>query len=159
MSSDHDNGPSSTADIAGRERHPEEEREREQEWQRSGGMGATRARPDRPRGEEPDHERRETDRGSRAGTATEAGLLPPELAGQFRTRWEESQRNFVDDPRRSVEEVDSLVAETMKALARRFSEERDRLEEQWKRGEQVSTEDLRQALQRYRWFFQRLLAV
>jgi hypothetical protein len=33
------------------------------------------------------------------------------------------------------------------------------LEEQWDRGEEASTEDLRIALKRYREFFERLLAV
>jgi hypothetical protein len=51
-----------------------------------------------------------------------------------------------------------LVAELMQRLASLFAEERGRLEGEWERGEQVSTEDLRQALQHYRSFFQRLLA-
>ena len=45
----------------------------------------------------------------------------------------------------------------MKRLAEVFAEERSRLEQQWDRGDNVSTEDLRIALQRYRSFFQRLL--
>jgi len=40
-----------------------------------------------------------------------------------------------------------------------FSEERKNLEAQWERGGDVSTEDLRVALQRYRSFFARLLSV
>jgi hypothetical protein len=39
-----------------------------------------------------------------------------------------------------------------------FSTERERLEGQWARGEDVSTEDLRVALTRYRSFFDRLLS-
>ena len=39
-----------------------------------------------------------------------------------------------------------------------FATERERLEAQWGRGEDISTEDLRVALQRYRTFFQRLLS-
>ena len=46
----------------------------------------------------------------------------------------------------------------MKRLAQGFAAERERLEQQWGRGEDVSTEDLRIALQRYRGFFQRLLS-
>ena len=58
----------------------------------------------------------------------------------------------------TVEQADELVAEVMKRLAEGFAGERERLEQQWGRGEDVSTEDLRVALQRYRSFFQRLLA-
>jgi hypothetical protein len=47
----------------------------------------------------------------------------------------------------------------MKRLAEVFAEERSRLEKQWDRGDRVSTEELRVALQRYRSFFQRLLSV
>jgi hypothetical protein len=40
-----------------------------------------------------------------------------------------------------------------------FATERERLEKQWDRGENVNTEDLRQAFKRYRAFFDRLLTV
>ena len=39
-----------------------------------------------------------------------------------------------------------------------FRHERENLESQWSRGDNVSTEDLRVGLQRYRSFFERLLA-
>jgi hypothetical protein len=77
----------------------------------------------------------------------------------FRTRWESLQVTFVDEPRRSVEQADSLVAEAIKRLAEVFADERQKLEGQWDRGDNVSTEDLRLALQRYRAFFGRLLSV
>ncbi|MFD7527918.1 MULTISPECIES: hypothetical protein [unclassified Streptomyces] len=64
---------------------------------------------------------------------------------------------FVDDPREAVGAADTLVAEVMQALATTFSERKQGLEGQWKRGEQVPTEELRVALQRYRSFFNRLL--
>jgi hypothetical protein len=64
----------------------------------------------------------------------------------------------VDEPRRTVEQADELVAQVMQRLAESFASERERLEGQWGRGEDVSTEDLRVALQRYRSFFQRLLS-
>ena len=73
-------------------------------------------------------------------------------------RWEAIQTGFVDEPRQTVEQADELVAEVMKRLAESFAAERERLERQWGRGEDVSTEDLRVALQRYRDFFQRLLS-
>jgi len=76
----------------------------------------------------------------------------------FQSRWETIQTGFVDEPRQTVEQADELVAEVMKRLAEGFATERERLEGQWGRGEDVSTEDLRIALQRYRGFFQRLLS-
>ncbi len=86
-------------------------------------------------------------------------LLPADQSSDFRTRWETIQAGFVDDPRRVVEEADSLVAEVMKRLAESFADERASLEGQWDRGDQVDTEDLRIALQRYRSFFYRLLSM
>jgi hypothetical protein len=77
----------------------------------------------------------------------------------LRRSWDEIQVAFVDEPRRSVEQADHLVAATMKRLAEIFAQERQGLESQWDRGDDVSTEDLRVALQRYRAFFTRLLAV
>ena len=81
-----------------------------------------------------------------------------ELNG-YRTRWSAIQTGFVDEPRRAVEEADTLVAELMKRLADVFSDERRQLEANWERADQVSTEDLRIAMRRYRSFFERLLSV
>jgi hypothetical protein len=77
----------------------------------------------------------------------------------FRSRWDSIQTSFVDEPRRAVEQADGLVAETIKHLAQTFADERSKLESQWGRGDDVSTEDLRVALQRYRSFFDRLLSL
>ena len=97
---------------------------------------------------------------SRPAEAVERTMLfRPEEAGQFRTRWTDVQGAFVDSPRSAVERADSLVAETMKRLAEMFSEERAKLEAQWDQGDNVTTEDLRVALQRYRAFFDRLLNI
>lgn len=85
-------------------------------------------------------------------------LFAGEDAERFRSRWQEIQTGFVDEPQRSVEEADTLVAELMQRLASTFSEERSKLESQWAGGGDASTEDLRVALQRYRSFFDRLLA-
>ncbi len=90
---------------------------------------------------------------------TAAPLFPPEEAKDFRARWDAIQVNFVDEPRQVVEQADSLVAVTMKRLAEMFAAERTRLEGQWDRGDNVSTEELRLALRRYRSFFGRLLSV
>ena len=65
----------------------------------------------------------------------------------------------MDEPRRTVEGADKLVAAVMQRLADGFANERSGLEKQWDSGDNVSTEDLRIALQRYRSFFDRLLTV
>ena len=80
-------------------------------------------------------------------------------ADGFRTRWSAIQTGFVDEPRKAVEEADTLVAEVMKRLAEVFAAERTRLESQWEGSDQVSTEDLRLAMRRYRSFFERLLSL
>jgi len=77
--------------------------------------------------------------------------------GDFRSQWSKVQTGFVDEPRRTVEEADKLVAAVMQRLAEGFANERSGLEKQWDSGDNVSTEDLRLALQRYRSFFDRLL--
>jgi hypothetical protein len=89
----------------------------------------------------------------------ETPLLASDVADQLRGQWTDIQAGFVDEPRRAVERADGLVAEAIKRLAETFANERNQLEAQWDRGGDVSTEDLRQALQRYRSFFSRLLTV
>ena len=80
-------------------------------------------------------------------------------AESFRTRWHDVQTSFVDEPRRAVEQADQLVAAVIKRLAEVFADERNKMENEWSKGQDVSTEDLRQALRRYRSFFDRLLSV
>jgi hypothetical protein len=77
----------------------------------------------------------------------------------FLDRWQTIQTDFVDEPRRSVEQADALVAEAMNRLAEIFAKERQALESRWEEGATTSTEELRVALQRYRAFFHRLLTV
>ena len=88
-----------------------------------------------------------------------SGQEAPLLANnaEFMARWTAIQTTFVDEPRTAVEQADTLVAEVIRELARVFAEERGVLEGAWSRGTDVSTEDLRQALQRYRDFFHLLL--
>jgi hypothetical protein len=81
-----------------------------------------------------------------------------ELTG-LRARWTDVQARFVDDPRKCVQMADGLVADVVQQLTNGFSHARSDLEDQWARGEDVSTEDLRQALKRYRQFFERMLSV
>jgi hypothetical protein len=105
----------------------------------------------------------DTEAGARTRTETAGGSATPlftsDEAQTFHARWNEVQASFVDEPRKAVEQADGLVATTMKRLAEVFAEERTNLEHQWDRGDNVSTEDLRVALQRYRSFFQRLLSI
>jgi hypothetical protein len=102
-------------------------------------------------------------RAAAAATAPESNaaklepLLGQDDAQGFRSRWESIQTGFVDSPRQAVEDADGLVADLMQRLAQTFTEERESLEAQWSRGDDVSTEDLRVGLQRYRSFFERLL--
>jgi Lon protease-like protein len=77
----------------------------------------------------------------------------------FRARWEQVQNEFVDEPRETVQKADDLVSDLVERLTSSFADARSGLEEQWKKGEEASTEDLRVALTRYRAFFQRLLKV
>ena len=82
----------------------------------------------------------------------------PESKDLF-SKWDSLQVGFIDEPRRAVEQADHLVATAMKRTAEVFAEERARLERQWDSGDNVSTEDLRIAMRRYRSFFHRLLTV
>ena len=77
----------------------------------------------------------------------------------YRTRWDAIQTGFVDEPRKAVHEADALVAVVIKRLSDIFAEEHNSLENQWGKGDQVSTEDLRLALRKYRSFFERLLSL
>ena len=92
-------------------------------------------------------------------TPRDTPLLATDVVNQLQSQWTEIQAGFVDEPRRAVERADGLVADAIKRLAETFANERAQLEGQWDRGGDVSTEDLRQALQRYRSFFSRLLTV
>src|SRR5437764_5536121 len=99
------------------------------------------------------------DRTNQARDDSPVSLFSEEEARDFRKRWEQVQTEFVDEPRGSVEKADQLVASTIKRLAEVFANEKTRLEEEWAKGDNVSTEDLRQALRKYRSFFDRFLPV
>ena len=93
----------------------------------------------------------------RAAVSVPMPLFSESEMGDFRSQWSHIQTGFVDEPRRTVEDADKLVAAVMQRLAEGFANERSGLEKQWDSGDNVSTEDLRVALQRYRSFFDRLL--
>jgi len=85
-------------------------------------------------------------------------LMGPEDSAAFEARWADVQKDFIDDPKHAVENADRLVSEVMQTLASRFADRKASLEDQWSKGDEVETEDLRQAMQHYRTFLHRLLA-
>jgi len=110
-----------------------------------------------------DVDRSEVERSGRPTTGGDAERTTQLFTGgdaeQFRGRWSKIQISFVDEPRSAVQQADALVSEIMQRLTRTFADERSSLERQWDTGEDVDTEALRQALRRYRVFFDRLLAM
>jgi hypothetical protein len=115
--------------------------------------GVAQKQPDGPKlvkGQEPETP-------DKAAASKPMPLFSESEMGDFRSQWSKVQTGFVDEPRRTVEEADKLVAAVMQRLAEGFANERSGLEKQWESGDNVSTEDLRLALQRYRSFFDRLL--
>jgi hypothetical protein len=97
--------------------------------------------------------------GREAGEEEAIALFTQNDARELQDQWDSVQAGFVDEPRRAVEQADKLVAATMKRMAEMFARERAKLEGQWDRGDNISTEDLRVALRRYRSFFKRLLSI
>ena len=97
--------------------------------------------------------------GRPADAPAERALFEHDVLNDFNSRWSEIQTGFVDEPRSAVQRADALVSDVIKRIADSFSGERAQLEQQWDRGGDVSTEDLRVALQRYRSFFSRLLTL
>jgi hypothetical protein len=112
---------------------------------------------DAPAAPSPEPERVATDDLAKEAEPQAQLLEADELQGVI-LRWKEIQAQFVDEPRSAVQDADALVADLMQRLARTFAAERAQLESRWASGEDVSTEDLRQGLRRYRSFFERLLA-
>lgn len=92
-------------------------------------------------------------------TPRPAGLFMNDEANHLRSRWTDIQAAFVDEPREAVRKADSLVNDVTRRVNEVFTSERAALEKQWDRGDQVTTEDLRVALQRYRSFFDHLLSL
>ncbi|MGA2549150.1 MAG: hypothetical protein ABSF50_03290 [Burkholderiaceae bacterium] len=86
-------------------------------------------------------------------------LFLPDVAHDFRSRWDDVQRSFVDDPKQAVLQADKLVTQVMKNLTESFSRERARLEGESSPTDESSTESLRVALRSYRGFFERLLSL
>ena len=95
----------------------------------------------------------------RSDVSEHAALFPVGDMDNFRARWRDIQGDFVDEPRKAVEQANELVERVIQRLTDVFASERSRLETEWGQGKDVTTEDLRQALRRYRLFFDRLLSV
>ena len=135
------------------------------------GVGATKRRTieadDRNTAAQTRNDTHSDTSGTMTGAATARAKVEEDLgplfsadeAEGFRQRWTSIQVAFVDEPRQAVKDADILIAQTMKRLAEVFADERQRLERQWDQGDNVSTEELRVALRRYRSFFSRLLRV
>jgi hypothetical protein len=86
-------------------------------------------------------------------------LLPKSEVDQFQSRWQSIQAGFVDEPRKTLEEADKFCASVTERISHLYSDERGKMEGTWRRGDHVSTEDLRMALHRYRAFFSRLMSM
>ena len=131
---------------------------------------ATAGRPDSTerasQGEYPEGDRQQAASATQSGVRGDlhasdqphAQLLEGDEMQSMLSQWKDIQAEFVDEPRKAVQDADALVADLMQRLARMFASERDQLESRWSGGGEVSTEDLRDGLRRYRSFFERLLA-
>ena len=98
-------------------------------------------------------------RSAKHESSTDEELFAGDDLAELRARWAGVQAAFVDDPKDCVQKADVLVSDLVEQLTTGFAQARSHLEEQWSRGEEASTEDLRLALMHYREFFERLLAV
>lgn len=144
-----------------REQNPEQQYNAEQGQRQTGVDQSQRVRGEesqagRRQEFEPVGERRQTQT-MEQGSSQKGGLIGGEQMERYASQWNGIQAAFVDEPRKAVEQADQLVAQIIQDLTKTFASERQKLEGQWSRGDQVSTEDLRVALQRYRQFFQSLL--
>jgi hypothetical protein len=95
---------------------------------------------------------------NQADDTSRTTLFPPDESSSLKARWSDIQAAFVDEPREAVKRADALVNDVTRRVSEVFTEEREALEKQWDRGDQVTTEDLRVTLQRYRAFFDHLLS-
>ena len=99
----------------------------------------------------------DADRQADTGVRQRTTLIEPERAESYNSRWTALKGEFVDDPRRAVRGANELVGEVLDELEELFRRQRTDLEHGLD-SEQTTTEDLRQALGRYRSFFDRLLS-
>lgn len=95
----------------------------------------------------------------REKTEREGPLIAKRELEELRSRWTVIQASFVDNPRQSLQEAHGLVSSALQQIEDSFRDQQSQLEKQWSKGTDVSTEDLRVALQHYRTFFDRLLSL
>jgi hypothetical protein len=90
--------------------------------------------------------------------------LLSDVAG-FRTRWQQTQAGFVDDPRQAVGEAADLIEQAAQALVVAVRQRQRQLRESWDRTPEAhgtepanvaDTEQLRLMMQRYRALFNQL---
>jgi hypothetical protein len=65
----------------------------------------------------------------------------------------------VDEPGKAVQDADQLVMTAIHEIQEVLRDQRTQTEKQSGEGMDISTEDLRLSLQRYRTFFERLLSL
>ena len=129
--------------------------EREQRLERAS-EEETRARRQADTGDADTNDARSETASDRAAEQR-ATLIPPDRAESYNSRWTQLKSDFVDEPSRAVRGANELVGEVLDELEELFRSQRAELE-QGLDSEQTTTEDLRQALGRYRSFFDRLLS-
>lgn len=88
--------------------------------------------------------------------AAATAIWTDESAQDFRDRWREAQLRFVDDPRKAADDIRELVSEAVDALTAALTSHREQLHSWPANGD---TEQYRVVVQRYRTFFERLLAL
>ena len=143
----------------GRNEHLRKEQMHDQQQMRDPQTRDPQVHGDRPMPPQEEHQQMAAQDMQTHAAEPLAALFPPQVAQEFRQRWDQVQIGFVDDPRRAVQQADELVAHVMKSLATTFADQRSRLEAGLGREGDPDTEDLRVALRGYRSFFQRLLSL
>ena len=154
MSRDLEDRPLSTADLAGLNTQPRDDRHEMAHTQ-----SQSQSQMQDPRQQPAMQEMSPAGHPHSGSPEPLAALFPTEAAQEFRSRWDAVQIGFVDDPQRAVQQADELVAQVMKSLAESFAQQRSQIEAGVRDSGQASTENQRIALQRYRSFFQRLLTL
>jgi hypothetical protein len=85
-------------------------------------------------------------------------LLAPADRDELDHRWTAIETGFVEDPKRHIELADDLLGDVIDRLEAQLKHDRERLSAAW-RGGDVTTEQLRELLLRYRDSYQRLRGV
>ncbi len=91
-----------------------------------------------------------------APVAAVTGIWSEDSARDFHDRWREAQLSFVDDPQKATDDIRALVDEAVEALTASLASQREELSS-WP--DNSDTEQYRMVVQRYRTFFERLLAL